>query len=160
MRNQIFLKSWLIIETTMTANQVNDLITVWWPNDLVTVLIIMTDRWTGDVHKAGLSVKRWDIVWVVDIDWWEIVSWPGSLKQEDIDAIVAEMTEKKLDEAGLEPRQKMTREELDKIYLDRTWKKPHHKKSNKQVRELLNSLPEDIDVEDLWADLPEVSDWK
>lgn len=125
----IYLKSWARIDAINTAEQIRDLRNGWAPNEFVSITALFFLQ-TGEQKVCKMDIIRGEINWVVDFEHWELIMPP----QPEIE---------------LEPRQKMTREEMVKIYFDRTWKKPHHLKSNKQVWELLNSLPEDIDADNL-----------
>ena len=135
----IYLKSWAKIDSIETAEFIRDHKNAWAPNDFINIkAMLFLSSW--EMKVCNTDIIRWEIVWVIDLENGILQEIPQPPQPEE--AKLPEWVE-------LEPRQKMTRDEMDKIYEDRTWKKPHHKKSNKQVRELLNSLPEDIDADNL-----------
>ena len=142
----IYLKSGQLLDCIDTAETITNSSIAWVATWWVSVNLRMWLR-TGELKICKMNLVRSDISWIVDFENWELIMPP-------VPELPEMPEEVKLPEGvELEPRQKMTREEMDRIFEDRTWKKPHHKKSNKQVRELLNSLPEDIDATELWSDI-------
>lgn len=128
----IYLKSWARIDSIETAEFIRDSKNAWAPSELMQYrAMLFLQSW--EMKVCNTDTVKWEIITVIDLE----------------NGILQEMPTPPEPEIELEPRQKMTREEMVKIYFDRTWKKPHHLKSNKQVRELLNSLPEDIDADNL-----------
>jgi len=139
MKNFVFLKSGLMIETPDNAQELTNKIAVWAPNELISVICRLTDNRTWEVYEAGWSFIRWEVAWIVDIEWGTIVEnlrQPMLQSQEDVDAIVEWLKQEqwiKEETEADKPRENYTREELIKMYIEKFEKKPNHMLSNEKL---------------------------
>lgn len=140
MKNFVFLKSGLMIETPDNAQSLRDKIVVWTPNELISIVCRITDNRTWEVYEAWWSFIRSEIAWIIDISNGTVVEnlrqEPMFKSQEEVDAIVNEIKQEQWIEEEIEeekPREKHTREELIKMYIEKFEKKPNHMLSNEKL---------------------------